>query len=317
MNYVYGFRSCASCIQEGAAYKPNKEALVWYISAHNAQECHHRCELIEECTYFTFNVKTKECWLLSGKTEEEKGEHLVSGPAQCVPNTSCILKDTGLTEFDDLSTNRLPTVDDCQEKCRENIKCRFFTYNNYKKFCVLKSWGFDWKDDLRIQPKKGYLTGTKKCLNDIDDKSVCESNDYSYFGKNLNAAPAAAEDSKECRRMCLKEPRCRFWVYNKKQKNCNIKALTGPPLQGTFVPDKDILAGARLGCPRCLRGGVAYGGPKLVVVSLETEAMCQQGCEAIELCEAFTFVKEICTLYRSPTGPHAASSNTISGPKRC
>lgn len=315
MSYVFGFSGCASCIQEGVGYRATEEAYLWSIVAHNAQECQKWCELVELCTYFSYNFRTKQCSLLSGKTEEETGEHLVSGPAQCVPETSCILKDVGLTNVDNLLVERVPTVEDCQELCKETVACKFFTYDSAKKLCTLKSGGLSWRDNLRTQPQKGFLTGTKKCIPDGGE--VCEHHNYSFYGRLLDETPEPAQSNEECRKICLKEPRCRFWVYNKAKKECYKRALSGPPMQNSFVPDNNIFAGSRLGCPRCLKAGLAYGGQKIMVAQIPSETVCQQWCEVVDGCEVFTFVKEVCTLYKQPKGPHPASTHTISGPSKC
>lgn len=316
-NNVVGFPRCASCLQQGVAYRVTPQALLWSIMANSGQECQERCELMEECAYFSYNVKSKQCSLLSGMTEEEKSEHLISGPSQCIPKANCLLENVGLTDVDNISTKLLASVQVCQEKCKADVTCKFFTYEKAKKLCTLKSGGLRWKDHLRTQPQKGFVSGTKKCVADGDEKSICESLNHSFFGRSLNDNPLKAKDAKECRRMCLKEPRCRFWVYNKSKKECTKKALTGAPMQNSWVPNNNILAGARMGCPKCLRAGIAYGGIKLMAVTMETAALCQQGCEVVEECEVFTFVNKVCTLYMRATGPQSASSTTISGPRQC
>ena len=109
-----------------------------------------------------------------------------------------------------------PTLDWCQNQCRNERQCKAFTYNHRKQVCFLKR-------NARAPLKRhwGATTGIKVGANRISRKSNRDApgNDYKSF------SPPTLPD---CKNLCDEEPNCKAFTFNKSKQVCFLKNKQDP-----------------------------------------------------------------------------------------
>lgn len=147
---------------QGAGYKPSDEDLLWHLETQNAEECRQRCAFMEDCTVFTFDAASTECFMLSVTDEDVEDESLRSGPAKCTTDTSCFSKNVMLEHTTNMvTTDDQPDSEECQTLCSAVPKCRFFTFDFPLKRCYLKT-GYLGEGILTAESST-FTSGPKKC----------------------------------------------------------------------------------------------------------------------------------------------------------
>ena len=306
---ITGFSTCSTCLRQGVGYRVDATALLWSLEAENSEECRQRCDTMENCTRFTYDAAPRTCSLLSGETGDEVGDTLTSGPANCSVDTSCFKKNSILKNNDNIAQAKVANAAACQALCASNVRCRFFTMSANKD-CFLKS-GIDGLP-IEVESRGGWTSGNKKCVEPV---GRCSEADYDYpFGDIYPGKPLSSSDPQQCMNWCNEEPQCRLWLLNKGNGRCWLKTIKGFSGRTTAASAE---AGSRLGCAKCLRGGIEYSGPIVSKGNMPSETQCQLACELNAQCKYFTFVSGVCTLMSSMGIVKPAGSDTISGPKQC
>lgn len=306
---ITGFSTCSACFKYGEGYIVGDNEL-WTLEAQTPEECRLRCETMEECTYFTFNADGKKCSLLSGDIGTEQKDHVVSGPARCdTPVTSCFLTNVVWSGNDNIYQQSNTSPEDCQKLCAKNRRCRFFTVS-HDKICFLKT-GQD-GTPITTEARKKWVSGPKKCIQTI---AGCTEGKYDYAKSNIYGSAKKTNSASQCQQWCYDEPQCRVWTHYQANNACWLKTISA-------FNDRTLTngaeSGARLGCPKCLRAGVAYNGTEVRRTSAVGELQCQLICELNDKCKFFSYYSNgACILMSSMGKPTESVTSTISGPRKC
>ena len=127
-------------------------------------ECMTVCQVTKECEYFTYNIKTNQCWMFSRMSFTKSSEAgYISGPKYCKTQHSTVkggfeiqgdkywLRFNSSFLFKVSENAKLPKLqshawEDCKRICTINKKCTMFDYcfageeNNFEIFnCFMKS----------------------------------------------------------------------------------------------------------------------------------------------------------------------------------
>lgn len=304
-----GWLSCSTCFRQGVGYKATEANLLWTLPTENAEECRQRCEAMESCGRFSYDAASKACSMLSGEGEDVEGENLVSGPPRCTRRDTCYQDGVSFTGGKAISEAEAASSQACQALCEKDAKCRFFTLASGK--CSL------FADDAALRPTKsdGAVSGNKRCIL-LED--ICEEANIQYSPGDLYDSPLTAKNAQECTALCYKDPQCRIWTFLVPEKQCFLKSINGFSNRAKATSEKT--SGGRLGCARCTRSAIAFGGKELQTVSgLPHETVCQFACELNKQCKFFTFDQssKSCKLFASDSERLQAENTVLSGPRRC
>lgn len=312
---ITGFATCSTCFRQGVGYKRGATELLWSLETYSPEECRHRCAVMENCTYFTYDASTKECSLLSGNTGDESGEHLVSGPATCDnPSTACFLNNTMLKGNTNILQQKNTSPEECQKLCAKYPTCRFFTVEPNNRWCYLKT-GVD-GTPITLTEGYGWKSGNKKCLQPF---RACNEVNYDYGQGDIYPKAKSTTSAAQCQDWCYEEPQCRVWMLNKTDKICWMKTIKGFQGRTKLTQKYETEAGARLGCAKCLRSGIQYTGTALAKWEVKYETQCQLRCELTNNCNFISYDLNTswCTLFSTKGTAKPAGAHVISGPKTC
>ncbi|KAL8436274.1 hypothetical protein ACSSS7_001825 [Eimeria intestinalis] len=309
-NASTGFPSCSACFREGAGYQVDEVSLLWTTDTHNAEECRIRCSLMEYCTRFTYNAKTRACSLLSGESGEIKGTYLVSGPASCQQaSTACFKTNTAYAGGKSVGQETAQTLEQCQQMCEQQPTCRVFNFQSSSKACQLFT-----AEGVSIQAGQGSTAGKKKCM--VLSSEVCPDNDKDYYGSDLHTSPYRCDNATCCRDLCANDVRCKTWMFFATRNDCWLKKLDAYTKSRNQA---STTSGAHLGCPYCARMGRTYSGTVLSTEETTNQAMCQLECQLQDDCRFFTFGPgKSCKLYSDEgTVTQTGADAVYSGPREC
>ncbi|OEH76779.1 micronemal protein 4 [Cyclospora cayetanensis] len=305
-----GWGTCSSCFRQGKGYSVAASVLLWSLDTQNAEECRQRCAFMEECSRFTYDTATKVCSFLRGEAGDEEGDTLISGPANCVEDTSCILRNIMWQNNSNfvITTNDPSDAEGCLALCQKTPKCNFWTFNKDRLQCNLKTGN----ESPKILPatSASFDSGPKRCMK---TSGLCLELNIDYHGGDIYKTAQKPGGEPACREDCYHEPQCRAYTYKSGNGNCWLKTITG--FTGRRE-EQNAMSGSKIGCPKCQRAGMAYVGTLIKQLKLPNHAICQLACEAEDKCEFFTFDTE-CKLYPSAVTVKTASYSVVSGPKRC
>lgn len=306
---ITGISTCSACFRYGQGYMINGNEL-WSLEAQSPEECRLRCEMMEQCTYFTYNASGKKCSLLSGDAGTQQGDHLISGPASCdTAVTSCFLKNVVWKGNDNIYQQSRTSPEDCQKLCANNPRCGFFTVS-HDKICFLKT-GHN-GTPITIESRKNWVSGPKKCIQTI---AGCTEQNYDYPKNDIYGSAKSTNSATQCQAWCYNEPQCRVWTHSKSGNTCWLKTAAA---FNNRVVASGAESGARLGCPKCLRAGISYSGAEVSRTTAQGEVQCQLLCEANDRCNYFSYYNTgLCVLRSSMGQAKEAVAGIVSGPKKC
>ena len=120
-------------------------------------QCQKLCNKVQNCFYWTYNQRTKLCYLKEDITNWQKmyGERIdtVSGPRRCCFNAGQAYKKGFAT--DEGNRENATGYMECQQKCQRNSQCILFTFIHPK--CYLK------KANPGINKNDKAISGPKYC----------------------------------------------------------------------------------------------------------------------------------------------------------
>lgn len=102
----------------------------------NEYLCRKECQLNPSCRWFTYFEKSNYCQLYENcaKLNEQSCSNCLSGEKECLTREiKCKLAvKCTKTPFSSSSTQN---IEDCLRLCKEEARCKLFTYNNHLKSC--------------------------------------------------------------------------------------------------------------------------------------------------------------------------------------
>ena len=123
-----------------------------------------------------------------------------------------ILIDTCLQDNVDYAGNDfhqviVPTALECQQKCKEDKRCKFFTYSKSAKKCYLKH------SKATPSAVQNVISGPEVC---------CFAHKIDYMGNDIRQVQTSNDI--ECQKACQNEPNCKYWTLLVSRKKCHLKS---------------------------------------------------------------------------------------------
>ena len=123
-----------------------------------------------------------------------------------------ILIDTCLQDNVDYAGNDfhqviVPTALQCQQKCKEDKRCKFFTYSKSAKKCYLKH------SKATPSAVQNVISGPEVC---------CFAHKIDYMGNDIRQVQTSNDI--ECQKACQIEPNCKYWTLLVSRKKCHLKS---------------------------------------------------------------------------------------------
>jgi len=165
-----------SCLKKGISWdQSNVFDLI--VNIHSPEECQVQCGSREGCKGFTWIEEESDfyplsCGLFSEQSEEMECPHCISGDPKCpcLLEGECVSHDGNVIQ----AIPEVPTVDECEEICKTEDNCTFFSYfgesNSLSHLCLLYSM-CDEVDEA-----------CEDCVIGVPDCQVCSFED-TYNGK--------------------------------------------------------------------------------------------------------------------------------------
>lgn len=122
-----------SCLHHN---KGSMSAGLSMIGDHSVDSCFDSCKKEPKCSHWTYNLKTKYCYLKEGVPSLRSVASDITGARTC--DTSCFrwgITYTGAEDVAEGSTTDLPT--DCQASCQATPECKAFYWTKNERKCHL------------------------------------------------------------------------------------------------------------------------------------------------------------------------------------
>ncbi len=115
----------------------------------------------------------------------------------------------------DYTSFRARSLADCVETCREDRRCRAYTYDTRNGTCYLK-------DRVNSsQRKDSMVTGYKRDDSSDSDFGLTEERGYDRRGNDYTSF--RARSLADCKGACRKDRRCRAYTYDTRNDACYLK----------------------------------------------------------------------------------------------
>ena len=158
--------------------------------------------------------------------------------------------------------NKRKTPKKCQRSCQNHAKCEFWTFDKKNKLCYLKTCRGDVRNGLKeskfisgdkdCDPPKTTLRPplptTPRCIDERRPRNAgrgkltftltldqlleifvsgqCYDDGTAYYMNNIPGKFSRhnpEQDAKRCQRQCQREPRCKFWTFDRAHEWCYLK----------------------------------------------------------------------------------------------
>ena len=137
-----------------------------------------------------------------------------------VLDPSCFERNIGFDNNDDVTGSNAPvspfissSAEECQNECKKQKECYFFSYQRETQFCWLK------KSDKGRGQMIGTISGRKCCfLNDINF-----NNNDNVRGGDAPVSPFISYSAEACFNECKRFSECKFFSYHETKQECWLK----------------------------------------------------------------------------------------------
>ncbi|XP_016041306.1 coagulation factor XI isoform X2 [Erinaceus europaeus] len=290
----------------------------------SAKHCQVVCTLHPRCLLFTFITESSEdptkwftCILkdsATGTLPKVNMSGTISGYSfkQCPHQLSACNKNVYINlDMKGLNYNASITksVQECQERCTNDIHCHFFTYAtrqfpsaDHRYVCLLKYT--QTSTPSRIVKLKSVVSGFSlkscarshlACIRDIFQNTVFED-------KNVDTV--MAPDAFVCRQICTHHPTCLFFTYfsqrwpKEDERNLCLLKTSKSGLPSTRIKKSKALSGFSLQscrhsvpvfCHTSFYHDTDFLGEELDIVDVKGHEACQGACTDTIRCQFFTY----------------------------
>lgn len=296
--------------------------------ANDLAQCKAACEQESRCRAYTFTVGENVCYLKQGFGNSQRRGGRVSGvktqgapapPAAAAPPSGPLSEDWGYDRpGNDYRQFQTPTLAGCKSACRDEGKCRAYSFNHRSDTCYLKQGASE------RQASHLYASGTKDPGNRSPAATQPTTEEgFDYAGNDYNSFQA--ERLEDCRSACQQEERCRAYSFNHRSGDCYLKEATGDRqanrnfIAGTKDPRQ---APASPPPPKLAVGdltedwGYDYRGHDYRSFRVPDLGTCQAACRQEDRCDAYTLNQRTNTCYlKDSAGPRQANRDTVTGYK--
>ncbi|KEP60415.1 UNVERIFIED_CONTAM: microneme protein, putative [Hammondia hammondi] len=183
-------------------------------------DCQLGCAAEPRCKGFLFQHGSKGCHF---KTNDNYLKSLhpdnnyMAGPKTCKDEHWCIMKDIGYrgTDSKQLKTN---SAAECHDKCLNDERCDFFTWQEAGKYCWLKHGS-------RIANSKYNRKGDHSAPKTCGLPTTCVKERTKYSGETVGTFPKSEVGTFEsCQMKCWKTNNCVFMHFNSKD-GCTLSGI--------------------------------------------------------------------------------------------
>ena len=141
----------------------------------------------------------------------------------------------------DYTSFRARSLDDCQDSCRREGRCRAYTFDTRNGDCYLK-------DRVNSGERNGVMvTGYKEERRDRpdwddEDRRVRLSEEPGRDRKGNDYTSFRVRDLRECKRECRHDDRCRAYTFIESSRRCYLKSRIN-----SGVRNRDAVTGYKEG----------------------------------------------------------------------
>ncbi|XP_045641702.1 plasma kallikrein isoform X1 [Ursus americanus] len=290
----------------------------------NAQHCQMMCTFHPRCLLFSFLPESSTndtdkrfgCFLkdsATGTLPTVSRTSAISGHSlkQCGHQISACYRDIhkGIDMRGvNFNASKVKSVEECQKKCTNDIRCQFFTYATerfysaeYRNSCLLKHSPGGTPTRIKVLTNVASGFSLKPCaLSDIG----CRKDIFQHLAfSDVDVARAVTPDAFVCQTICTYHPNCLFFTFYTKawhlqpQRNvCFLKtSKSGTPSSPT--PQENAVSGYSLltckalpePCHSKIYSEVDFEGEELNVTFVEGVNVCQETCTKMIRCQFFTY----------------------------
>lgn len=116
----------------------------------------------------------------------------------------------------DYDSFRVRSLPDCVETCREDGRCRAYTYDTRESICYLK-------DQVNSPQRNGNMVTGVKSQGGYDggESGLTEERGYDRRGNDYTSF--RARSLSDCKGSCRKDRRCRAYTYDTRNDACYLK----------------------------------------------------------------------------------------------
>lgn len=318
---VFFFSDCVTELFNNTYFQEGDIATTFTPSA---KHCQVVCTLHPRCLLFTFITESSEdptkwftCILkdsATGTLPKVNMSGTISGYSfkQCPHQLSACNKNVYINlDMKGLNYNASITksVQECQERCTNDIHCHFFTYAtrqfpsaDHRYVCLLKYT--QTSTPSRIVKLKSVVSGFSlkscarshlACIRDIFQNTVFED-------KNVDTV--MAPDAFVCRQICTHHPTCLFFTYfsqrwpKEDERNLCLLKTSKSGLPSTRIKKSKALSGFSLQscrhsvpvfCHTSFYHDTDFLGEELDIVDVKGHEACQGACTDTIRCQFFTY----------------------------
>lgn len=216
------------------------------FNINSAEECLKKCANDNKCAAYSFNRTSHNCFLKEFIPESVSVRGIISGYKLSLNNkgkknyidptpvprapTLEILSNTKLPGGD-LYYRHTENVKKCAQICRDNTRCKAFTFDINKRMCWLKD---------RISKKRYYSQGFTSGVKNSADLHIAvppEPGSPDMEIMNQTDVPGGdylqtyQENVRECSNVCRKDKICDVFTYVESTKLCKLKSFHPNPIR--------------------------------------------------------------------------------------
>ena len=120
-------------------------------------------------------------------------------------------------EGGDYQRERGISLDQCEDRCKRDSRCRAFSYDMWNRFCFLKSS----INPLRLEPRNITSVRPGITVTNDDREPVIQRRSQKAF-PNDPYLQANAQSYEDCSQRCLKDKRCEAFNFYQLSRRCNL-----------------------------------------------------------------------------------------------
>lgn len=195
--------------------------------ADGVRECRRACSRERRCVAYTFNERSETCYVKDRIGNRQRNEDTITGVREGSGGSWSGRNE--LTEergYDyrggDYRSFRSSGVSRCKDDCRDDRRCKAYTFNLETETCYLKDRVGNY------QSNRDTVTGIKSDTGGgrpWGGDHLTEEDGYDYRGGDYNSFDTSGVSA--CKSACQRDDRCTAYTYNRRTDRCYLKDRIG------------------------------------------------------------------------------------------
>lgn len=193
--------------------------------ARDLTDCKRECREDSRCQAYTFLRSSRECFLKTRVNNPQRSNDAVTGYKTDRPYPDGdgggrrLTEETGQDRRgDDYDSFRVRDLSDCQRECRQDDRCRAYTYIRSSRECFVKSRVNSAQrngDAVTGYKTDGFESGGGAGGRLTEEAGLDrKGNDYTSF---------RVRDLSDCQRECRQDDRCQAYTFISGNRECFLK----------------------------------------------------------------------------------------------